>query len=111
VMYAKVFKRMFDLVCALLALVLLTPVITAIAIAVRIAMGKPVVYQQPRPGLCERSFTLVKFRTMLPEIDPNGRVLCDSERLTPLGTFLRATSLDELPELWNIVRGDMSLVG
>jgi sugar transferase EpsL len=110
-MYAKVFKRMFDLVCAIPALVLLTPVMAAIAIAVRIAMGTPVMYRQPRPGLRERSFTLVKFRTMLPEIDPNGRVLCDTERLTPLGVFLRASSLDELPELWNIVRGDMSLVG
>ena len=110
-MYAKVFKRIFDVTCALPALVLLAPVMAAIAIAVRMPIGEPVLYRQPRPGWRERSFILVKFRTMLPEIDANGRVLCDTERLTPLGVFLRATSLDELPELWNIVRGDMSLVG
>jgi sugar transferase EpsL len=110
-MYAKVFKRMFDLACAIPALVLLAPAMAAIAIAVRIAMGTPVLYRQARPGWRERSFILVKFRTMLPEIGANGCVLSDTERLTPLGVFLRATSLDELPELWNIVRGDMSLVG
>jgi lipopolysaccharide/colanic/teichoic acid biosynthesis glycosyltransferase len=110
-MYAKVFKRMFDLTCAIPALILLAPAMAAIALAVRITMGTPVLYRQARPGWRERSFILVKFRTMLPEIAANGRVLCDTERLTPLGVFLRATSLDELPELWNIVRGDMSLVG
>jgi lipopolysaccharide/colanic/teichoic acid biosynthesis glycosyltransferase len=110
-MYRSVFKRVLDLVCSIAALLALAPLMAIIAIAVRIAMGEPVLYRQPRPGLRERSFTLVKFRTMLPEIDRNGRLLCDTERLTPFGAFLRATSLDELPELWNIMRGDMSLVG
>src|SRR5260370_40862177 len=110
-MYEKVFKRLFDLACAIPALVLLAPGMAAIAIAVRIAMGTPVLYRQARPGWREHSFILVKFRTLLPEIDVNGRVLSDTERLTPMGVFLRATSLDELPELWNIVRGDMSLGG
>ena len=110
-MYGTVFKRVFDLICAVPALVLLAPLMAAIAVTVRIVMGTPVLYRQLRPGLRERSFMLVKFRTMLPEIDSNGHLLGDSERLTPLGAFLRATSLDELPELWNIVRGDMSLVG
>jgi lipopolysaccharide/colanic/teichoic acid biosynthesis glycosyltransferase len=110
-LYARVFKRVLDLVCSIPALILLAPLMAAIAIAVRTAMGSPVLYRQPRPGLHERSFTIVKFRTMLPELDRSGRPLCDTERLTRLGVFLRATSLDELPELWNIVRGDMSLVG
>lgn len=110
-MYAKFLKRVFDLVCVAPALVLLLPLMAAVAIAVRTGMGAPVLYRQSRPGLRERSFTLVKFRTMLPEIDHKGRALSDTERLTRLGIFLRATSLDELPELWNILRGDMSLVG
>lgn len=110
-MYASLFKRVLDLACSIAALLALAPLMAMVAIAVRIAMGAPVLYRQPRPGLRERSFTLVKFRTMLPEIDRNGRLLCDTERLTRLGVFLRATSLDELPELWNILRGDMSLVG
>jgi lipopolysaccharide/colanic/teichoic acid biosynthesis glycosyltransferase len=110
-MYASAFKRVLDLVCSIAALLALAPLMAIVAVAVRIALGAPVLYWQPRPGLRERSFTLVKFRTMLPEIDRNGRPLSDTERLTPFGVFLRATSLDELPELWNILRGDMSLVG
>lgn len=104
-------KRLFDLTLALLALVLLSPVLLFTALAVRLGLGKPVLFRQPRPGYKGRIFTLYKFRTMRDALAPDGTPLPDDQRLTPLGRFLRATSLDELPELFNVLKGEMSLVG
>ena len=104
-------KRLFDLAGALVALVLLAPVLLLIALLIRLRMGAPVLFVQVRPGLHGRPFRMVKFRTMRQAIDADGKPLPDSERLTPLGQFLRSYSLDELPELWNVLKGDMSLVG
>jgi sugar transferase EpsL len=104
-------KRGFDLVVAGTALLLLSPLLAAIAIAVRLKLGSPVLFWQQRPGLHGEPFQLVKFRTMRDSVDASGNSLPDAERLGGFGKFLRATSLDELPELWNIVRGEMSLVG
>jgi lipopolysaccharide/colanic/teichoic acid biosynthesis glycosyltransferase len=106
-----VIKRSFDLIIASILLVLFAPLLALVAIAVRIALGSPVLFRQTRPGLGGRPFTLVKFRTMRDAVDARGQPLDDAQRLTPFGQFLRATSLDELPELWNVVRGQMSLVG
>jgi lipopolysaccharide/colanic/teichoic acid biosynthesis glycosyltransferase len=104
-------KRLLDLAVAVPALILLSPLFLAIALAVRIGLGAPVLFRQERPGLDGRPFTILKFRTMRDASDASGRPLPDAERLTRLGRFLRATSLDELPELANVVRGEMSLVG
>ena len=104
-------KRLMDIVLAGLALVLLSPVVAAIALLVRLKLGRPVLFRQVRPGLHARPFTILKFRTMLDACTAEGEPLPDCERLTPFGRWLRSTSLDELPELWNVVRGDMSLVG
>lgn len=110
-MYRKYFKRPLDFIMALVGLVVLSPVLLIIAVLVRIKLGSPVIFKQPRPGLNEKIFTLYKFRTMTDERDENGEPLPDEVRLTPFGKWLRSTSLDELPELWNILRGDMSFVG
>ena len=110
-MYRKYFKRPFDIVCSLLALIVLSPVLLVIAILVRIKLGAPVIYKQKRPGLHENIFTLYKFRTMTDQEDEQGNLLPDEERLTKFGKMLRSTSLDEFPELWNILKGDMSIVG
>ncbi|MBL0170009.1 MAG: sugar transferase [Gemmatimonadaceae bacterium] len=104
-------KRAFDILVASMLLVLLAPVLMTVAIAVHFALGSPVLFRQQRPGLAGRPFTLVKFRTMRDAVDEHGTPLEDSRRLTAFGQFLRATSLDELPELWNVLRGDMSVVG
>lgn len=104
-------KRLFDLTLALLALMLLSPVLLFTALAVRLGLGKPVLFRQPRPGYKGRIFTLYKFRTMRDAFALDGTPLPDAQRLTPLGRFLRATSLDELPELFNVLKGEMSLVG
>lgn len=104
-------KRGFDIVVSLTALACLLPLLVAVALMVRIKMGSPVLFLQERPGLNGRPFTLTKFRTMLSKQDDTGRLLADNERLTSFGRFLRSTSLDELPELWNVLRGEMSLVG
>jgi lipopolysaccharide/colanic/teichoic acid biosynthesis glycosyltransferase len=104
-------KRALDLVVAGLGLLFLAPLLLLLAFAVRLALGSPVLFRQERPGLHGRPFTLVKFRTMKDATRPDGSVLPDGERLTRFGRFLRATSLDELPELWNVLRGEMSLVG
>lgn len=104
-------KRILDVVLAGLGLTILAPVLATTALAVRVALGSPVLFRQRRPGLHGRPFILYKFRTMREAVDPTGQPLPDGDRLTRLGRFLRATSLDELPELWNVVRGDMSLVG
>lgn len=104
-------KRVLDLTLALLALTALSPVIGLIALLVCLKLGAPVLFRQQRPGLQGRAFTLYKFRTMTDVRDAQGDLLPDAERLTPLGRFLRSTSLDELPELFNVLKGDMSLVG
>jgi len=104
-------KRIFDLTVAIAATILLLPVLLAVAIAVRIALGHPVLFRQTRPGYREQPFTLLKFRTMTDAVDGRGVPLPDEERLTRTGHFLRRTSLDELPQLWNVLRGEMSLVG
>lgn len=104
-------KRCADLVLAGLALILLSPVLAATALAVRLLLGSPVLFRQPRPGLGGRLFTLFKFRTMTDERGADGKLLPDRDRLTATGRFLRSSSLDELPTLWNVLRGEMSLVG
>ncbi len=104
-------KRALDILGAAAGLVLLSLLLAAVALLVRWQMGRPVLFRQTRPGLNGRPFAMVKFRTMRDAADAAGRPLPDAERLTPLGRFLRATSLDELPELWNVLRGEMSLVG
>lgn len=103
-------KRCLDVVAAGLALVLLAPVLALVAALVALKLGRPVLFRQPRPGLHGKTFTILKFRTML-EPDHAAGLISDGDRLTPFGSFLRSTSLDELPSLWNILRGDMSFVG
>ncbi|MEZ4510385.1 MAG: sugar transferase [Chloroflexota bacterium] len=110
-MYQPFGKRLFDLVICLSASVLLLPLMGLVALLVLVFLDGPVLFRQQRPGLNGRLFTIYKFRTMTDERDANGRLLPDEQRLTPFGRFLRATSLDELPELLNVLRGDMSLVG
>ena len=104
-------KRLLDIVIASSALVLLSPVYALVAYKVRKNLGSPVLFRQLRPGLHGKPFEMVKFRTMKDALDAEGNPLPDSERLTPFGKMLRATSLDEMPELWNVIRGDMSIVG
>ncbi|MEH6509575.1 sugar transferase [Halopseudomonas aestusnigri] len=104
-------KRAFDIVAAGGALLVLAPVIVFVAWQIRRKMGSPVLFRQVRPGLNGKPFEMIKFRTMKDAIDASGNPLPDSERLTPFGQFLRSSSLDELPELWNVLKGDMSLVG
>lgn len=104
-------KRIFDVVASATALLLLSPVIATIAWQVSRKMGSPVLFSQVRPGLSGKPFKMIKFRTMKDAVDAEGKPLPDSERLTPFGQFLRSSSLDELPELWNVLKGDMSLVG
>ena len=104
-------KRLFDIFFSIFLLVILSPLLILIAILVWIFIGQPVLFSQARPGLNEKLFTLVKFRTMTNEKDSNGVLLEDSLRLKKFGKFLRSTSLDELPELWNILKGEMSFVG
>ena len=109
--YEKYLKRPFDLTAGLLGLILLSPVFAAVALLVRVKLGSPVLFKQERPGLGGRIFRIFKFRTMTDKRDENGALLPDSERLTGFGKALRASSLDELPELINLIRGDMSIVG
>jgi len=109
--YARYGKRVLDLVLAVPMLVLLLPVLALVATLVHIKLGSPVLFCQQRPGLRGKPFTLFKFRTMTDARDAQGQLRPDAERLTPLGRFLRSTSLDELPELLNVLKGDMSLVG
>jgi sugar transferase EpsL len=104
-------KRAVDVAAAGIALVALSPVLAAIAIAVRVRLGSPVLFRQQRSGRNGVSIDVLKFRSMADECGPDGTLLSDAERLTPFGRRLRASSLDELPQLWNVVRGDMSLVG
>ncbi len=104
-------KRLFDIIISSIALVLLSPVYLLVAYKVKKNLGSPVLFRQIRPGLYGEAFEMIKFRTMKDVIDESGHLLPDSERLTSFGKMLRATSLDELPELWNVLKGDMSLVG
>ena len=110
-LYRRYFKRPMDFVLSLIAIIVLSPVFLVVAVLVRIKLGSPVIFKQERPGLNEKIFTLYKFRSMTDERDENGELLPDSVRLTKFGKFLRSTSLDELPELVNILKGDMSIVG
>ncbi|MDT5271705.1 MAG: hypothetical protein QOH49_3891 [Acidobacteriota bacterium] len=104
-------KRLFDRAAALVGLIVLAPVLAAVALLVRVRLGTPVLFRQVRPGLGGRPFTVAKFRTMLDKRDREGRPLPDAERLTRVGLFMRSSSLDELPQLWSVLRGDLSLVG
>lgn len=104
-------KRLFDVVASTLGLLLLAPIFAIVAWQIRDKLGSPVFFRQVRPGLNGQPFEMIKFRTMRDAVDAAGNSLPDSERMTPLGSFLRASSLDELPELWNVLKGDMSLVG
>ena len=104
-------KRLFDILVSLSALIILTPVIVILYVLIAIKMGRPVFFRQVRPGLQGKPFKMVKFRSMTDAKDGDGNLLPDAERLTPFGQFLRSSSLDELPELWNVLKGEMSLVG
>ena len=110
-MNRRVDKRLLDLALTVPALLLLAPAMSFIALFVYLRLGSPILFCQQRPGLCAKPFTLYKFRTMTDARDPQGKLLPDSERLTTFGRWLRSTSLDELPELFNVLRGEMSFVG
>ena len=110
-MYKSCIKRCLDFLLSLCAIIILSPVLLVLCILVRTKLGSPVFFHQERPGRNEKIFTLCKFRTMTDARDANGELLPDSVRLTKFGKFLRATSLDELPELFNILKGDMSIIG
>lgn len=109
--YLRCIKRPMDFILSLVAIIVFFPVLLIVAVLVRIKLGSPVIFKQKRPGLNEEIFTLYKFRTMTDERDEDGNLLPDGDRLTKFGRFLRSTSLDELPELFNILKGDMSIVG
>lgn len=110
-MYEKYFKRVVDILCVLAALIVFGWLYILVAVLVRVNLGSPVLFCQPRPGKDEKIFKLYKFRTMTNERDENGQLLPDEVRLTKFGKFLRSTSLDELPEAFNILKGDMSVIG
>ncbi len=110
-MYKKWVKRCLDFLLSLCAIILLSPLLLVLTILVRVKLGSPVIFHQERPGKDEKIFTLCKFRTMTDERDEKGELLPDAVRLTKFGKFLRGTSLDELPELFNILKGDMSIIG
>jgi lipopolysaccharide/colanic/teichoic acid biosynthesis glycosyltransferase len=104
-------KRVFDVIASLVGLLMLAPIILFIGWQVRKKLGSPVIFRQMRPGMHGVPFKMIKFRTMLDAYDENGKPLADAERMTKFGSFLRSASLDELPELWNVLKGEMSLVG
>lgn len=110
-MYRNGIKRILDFILSLIAIIVLSPVMLVVAVLVRIKLGSPVLFKQQRPGKDEKIFRMYKFRTMTDEKDAEGRLLPDEKRLTRFGKMLRSTSLDELPELFNILKGDMSIVG
>src|SRR5690554_5614546 len=110
-LYRRFFKRPMDFVLSLTAIIVLSPIMLIVALLVRVKLGSPVIFKQKRPGLNEKIFTLYKFRTMTDERDKFGELLPDGVRLTKFGRFIRSTSLDELPELFNILKGEMSIVG
>lgn len=109
--YEKYIKRPQDFFLAVVALLVLSLPLILIAGLIMYKLGKPVIFRQKRPGLDEKIFTIYKFRTMIDKYDANGKLLEDAERLTPFGKFLRSTSIDELPELWNVIKGDMTIIG
>ncbi|WHY00421.1 sugar transferase [Neobacillus sp. DY30] len=109
--YRRLVKRPMDFILSLIAIIILSPVLLIVAILVRVQLGSPVLFKQKRPGLNEKVFMMFKFRTMTDKRDKNGELLPDSARLTKFGKTLRSTSLDELPELLNILKGDMSIIG
>ena len=109
--YRKFGKRLFDIILSGLGLLLLSPIFLVVSILVRVNLGKPILFKQVRPGFEAKPFTIFKFRTMKNTRDSNGQFLSDELRLTKFGNFLRSTSLDELPELWNVIKGEMSIVG
>lgn len=104
-------KRLFDIIASIVALILLSPAMALIAWQIHRKLGSPILFRQVRPGLDGKPFQIVKFRSMLAATDDMGQLLPDADRLTPFGRYLRSSSLDELPELWNVIKGDMSLVG
>lgn len=110
-LYEKYVKRLLDVLLSAMALIILSPVMLIVAFLVRVKLGSPIIFKQQRPGKEEKIFSMYKFRTMTDEKDSEGNLLPDSIRLTPFGKLLRSTSLDELPELINILKGDMSIVG
>lgn len=110
-MIYKYIKRILDIISSLLAIIILSPLLAVTAVLVKTKLGSPVLFKQERPGKDEKIFTLMKFRTMTDERDGNGELLPDEVRLTKFGKFLRSTSIDELPELFNILKGDMSVIG
>lgn len=110
-MYKHFIKRLLDIVFSGMGLIVLSPLLAVLAVLVRVKLGSPVIFKQERPGRNEKIFTLYKFRTMTDKRDTDGKLLPDCERLTKFGRLLRAASLDELPELWNVLKGDMALVG
>lgn len=110
-MYKRFVKRCLDFVLSLIALIILSPVLLIVAILVRCKLGSPIIFKQQRPGLHEKIFCMYKFRTMTDDKDTDGNLLPDEVRLTKFGKLLRSTSLDELPELFNILKGDMAIVG
>jgi lipopolysaccharide/colanic/teichoic acid biosynthesis glycosyltransferase len=107
----QVIKRGFDLVVSAIGLLLLSPLLAVVSVAIRLSSSEPILFRQQRPGLYGKPFTIYKFRTMTDEHDGQGKLLPDAERLTSFGRFLRRTSLDELPELFNVLKGEMSVVG
>ena len=109
--YRRFLKRPLDFILSLMAIIVLSPILLIVGVLVRFKLGSPVLFKQKRPGLKEKIFTMYKFRTMTDEKDENGELLPDSVRLTKFGRMLRSTSLDEFPELFNILKGDMSIVG
>lgn len=110
-MYRKIVKRFFDLILTIPALIILSPVLALLALLIRLKLGSPILFGQQRPGQHGKPFTLFKFRTMTDARDQKGNILPDAKRLTTFGQFLRRRSLDELPEFFNVLKGDMSLVG
>ncbi|MDK0977611.1 sugar transferase [Clostridium perfringens] len=110
-MYKNYFKRLLDIVFSVIGIIVFFPIYLLVAIMVRINLGSPIIFKQKRPGKDEKIFTMYKFRSMSDKKDKNGNLLSDKDRLTKFGRVLRATSLDELPELFNILKGDMSIVG
>ncbi len=110
-MIYKYVKRILDIISSLLAIIILSPLLAVTSVLVKTKLGSPVLFKQERPGKNEKIFTLMKFRTMTDERDENGELLPDEVRLTKFGKFLRSTSIDELPELFNILKGDMSVIG
>lgn len=110
-MIYKYIKRILDIISSLLAIIILSPLLAVTAVLVKTKLGSPVLFKQERPGKDEKIFTLMKFRTMTDERDENGELLPDDIRLTKFGKFFRSTSIDELPELFNILKGDMSVIG